>query len=421
MPKEKTAKSNYFEIIMDIFSKKLYFMNTSNTPKILYANPVFLDYRLPFYKYLNELFQGNFYVLYSVNRYHRPGFEHLLFKIQDVMGNNAIPYEGELVYDTFTKKINEFAPEQGGKKIPIAKGLFSLIRKQKADIIISEGFFQWTPLLVLYTFFTRKPLYIGYERTMHTERNAGWIKVLHRKLTDYFVTGYLVNGSETVKYLKSIGVNDEKIHIGGMNADSEGLVSAIAQMTDKDKKKLKKEYQQTQGLLFLFSGQMVERKGVKYLLQAWIEHVKSYPDDNLILLGDGYLYDSLRLQYGNISSIHLLGKVNYAQVYKYYSIADVFIMPTIEDNWSLVVPEAMACGLPVATSIYNGCYPELVKKDLNGMVFDTFNMHTIIDTLASFHKHDLKAMGEESKKIEANFSAKQCAQRVYEAVIKGLK
>ena len=45
MPKEKTAKSNYFEIIMDIFSKKLYFMNTSNTPKILYANPVFLDYR----------------------------------------------------------------------------------------------------------------------------------------------------------------------------------------------------------------------------------------------------------------------------------------------------------------------------------------------------------------------------------------
>ena len=71
---------------------------------------------------------------------------------------------------------------------------------------------------------------------MHTERNAGWIKVLHRKLTDYFVTGYLVNGSETVKYLKSIGVNDEKIHIGGMNADSEGLVSAIAQMTDKDKR-----------------------------------------------------------------------------------------------------------------------------------------------------------------------------------------
>lgn len=107
---------------------------------------------------------------------------------------------------------------------------------------------------------------------------------------------------------------------------------------------------------------MVDRKGVKYLLQAWIEHVKSYPDDNLILLGDGYLYDSLRLQYGNISSIHLLGKVNYTQVYKYYSIADVFIMPTIEDNWSLVVPEAMACGLPVATSIYNGCYPELVNK-----------------------------------------------------------
>ena len=31
--------------------------------KVLYCNPIFLDYRLPFYKRLNELFDGNFYVM----------------------------------------------------------------------------------------------------------------------------------------------------------------------------------------------------------------------------------------------------------------------------------------------------------------------------------------------------------------------
>lgn len=69
-------------------------------------------------------------------------------------------------------------------------------------------------------------------------------------------------------------------------------------------------------------------------------------------------------------------------------------MPTIEDNWSLVIPEAMACGLPVATSIYNGCYPELVKKDINGYVFDTYKQETILDALDYFHHVDLIEFGK---------------------------
>ena len=34
--------------------------------------------------------------------------------------------------------------------------------------------------------------------------------------------------------------------------------------------------------------------------------------------------------------------------------ADVFVIATLEDDWSLVVPEAMACGLPILSSLYNG-------------------------------------------------------------------
>ena len=44
--------------------------------KVLYCNPIFLDYRLPFYKRLNELFDGNFYVMYSTVRYKLRHNEH---------------------------------------------------------------------------------------------------------------------------------------------------------------------------------------------------------------------------------------------------------------------------------------------------------------------------------------------------------
>lgn len=56
----------------------------------------------------------------------------------------------------------------------------------------------------------RAKLFIGYERTLHTERNTGILLTTYRKLINLFVTGYLVNGTETQKYLISIGVSPQK-------------------------------------------------------------------------------------------------------------------------------------------------------------------------------------------------------------------
>ena len=169
--------------------------------------------------------------------------------------------------------------------------------------------------------------------------------------------------------------------------------------------------------MYLFSGQIVERKGVKYLLEAWTEHIKRHTNDTLVLIGYGDLYDRFKAQYSDEPSIFLEGRVDYDDVYKYYAIADVFVLPTIEDNWSLVIPEAMACGLPVATSIYNGCYPELVKKNINGITFDTFKQESIVEALEYFHHQDLNVLGRNSIKLEKPFNTYNCAQREYEAII----
>ncbi len=283
--------------------------------KVLYCNPSFWDYRLPFYNRLNELFNGEFYVIYSPKRYcgrerlldkikavlgknalpyeslpfynrlnelfngefyviYSPkrycGRERLLDKIKAVLGKNALPYENEPMFDVHTRSFNHFS--EGHQQIPFPFGLLRRIRKVRPDVLITEGFFQWTPFVVLYGFLFRVPVFMGYERTLHTERNSGkirkwhrqftdwgffqWtpfvvlygflfrvpvfmgyertlhternsgkIRKWHRQFTDWFIKGYLVNGSETKKYLLSIGVKESKIHIGGMSADSEGLRS----------------------------------------------------------------------------------------------------------------------------------------------------------------------------------------------------
>lgn len=393
--------------------------------KVLYANPIFLDYRIPFYKRLIELFECDFYVLYSSNRY-KGRFDALLERIPQELGDNAVAYNKERAFyiNSFSFKYKAVVSEN--KKsifpyaVPFTVGLKKAVATICPDVIISEGFYQWTPLLCWYCHRHHVPLYINYERTLYTERYTGYLKTLERKWVDKYVKGYFVNGSETSKYLESIGVSPNRIYLGGMSADSSGLRQSIASMSQEDKLLFKKRLKSgCKGLMFLFSGQMIERKGVGHLLESWMEHINHFPDDILILIGGGPLYDQYKTQYGGEPSIFIEGRIPYSEVYKYYAVADVFVLPTIEDNWSLVIPEAMACGLPVATSVYNGCYPELVKKGVNGITFDTFNHSSIVEALGYFHTQDLKEFGRNSIKLEEPFNTDNSAQRFHDVIVKG--
>lgn len=392
--------------------------------KVLYCNPVFFEYRLPFYKELVRLFEGKFYVMYSPIRYKICKKERFCHQIKEELGENAMPLYTDHVFDTNSWKWDEMPDIEKGKRIPLTFGLMRTIKKIKPDVLITEGYFQWTPLVLLYGITHHIPVYLGYERTLHTERNTGKLKIWQRNLFNKFFAGFLVNGSETKKYLLSLGVNEERIHIGGMSADSTGFSQRVKGYLRQGIEELKTSItgvQEHNGLLYLFVGVVAERKGVSYLLSAWEEHVKTHSDDLLMIVGDGNQLAELKEKYGYLKSVRFAGRVEYNMIPQYYAIADVFILPTIEDNWSLVVPEAMACGLPVATSIYNGCYPELVHKDVNGITFDTFKQETIVEALDYFHHHDLKKMGEESIRLEKNFNTGNCALRVYEAIINVLK
>lgn len=386
--------------------------------KILYCNPIFFEYRLPFYKELVRLFDGNFYVMYSPNRYEICGKSKFCKQIKEELGDNAIPFSRDYIFDTYSMSFKMKDIEKG-KRIPFTFGLMRAIRKVKPDVLITEGYFQWTPLVLLYGLIFGIPVYLGYERTLHTERNTGKLKVWQRKLFNKYLAGFLVNGQETQRYLESLGVDSSKIHIGGMSADSKLLNSKVLGTSIHSKNEWRKNFiKNEEGLVYLFSGRISEPKGVHFLLYAWIKHIRQNPKDVLLLVGYGNKYNEFKEKYKNEDSIYFLGLVNYSDIYKFYAIADVFILPTLQDNWSLVVPEAMACGLPVATSIYNGCYPELVHKDENGITFDPYKEETLVAALDYFHHQDLKAMGQKSIELEKEFNTENCARRVYEALTK---
>ena len=383
--------------------------------KILWVNSSFLDYRIPVYKRLNELSGGNFYIVYS--RTMVP--ERIPQKIEAAIGNHAIAIDGENQLcigksDTLANK---------NLRIPRPSGLYKVIKEVNPDIIIGEGFFQWTPFALRYSITHRKPLFIGYERTKWTERDCPKWRALYRKVVDKFTRGYLCNGILTKEYLMDeLKVSEKKITTGTMSADSEGLAKASLSISPEERAAFKHSLGlHEEGITFLYSGYLIPRKGVDYLLQAWMKHIQTYPKDQLLLVGGGELQESLSKTYGGEKSIHFMGTVMYDTIYRYYNAADVFVIPTLEDNWSLVVPEAMACGLPVACSVYNGCYPELVHEGENGALFDPLDVKSTVKALDYFHHVDLDQQGARSIEIEKQYNTERVAQNIFNALMADFK
>ena len=383
--------------------------------KILWVNSSFLDYRIPVYKRLNELSGGNFYIVYS--RTMVP--ERIPYKIEAAIGNHAIAIDGENQLcigksDTLANK---------NLRIPRPSGLYKVIKEVNPDIIIGEGFFQWTPFALRYSITHRKPLFIGYERTKWTERDCPKWRALYRKVVDEFTRGYLCNGILTKEYLMDeLKVSEKKITTGTMSADSEGLAKASLSISPEERAAFKHSLGlHEEGITFLYSGYLIPRKGVDYLLQAWMKHIQTYPKDQLLLVGGGELQESLSKTYGREKSIYFMGTVVYDTIYRYYNAADVFVIPTLEDNWSLVVPEAMACGLPVACSVYNGCYPELVHEGENGALFDPLDVKSTVKALDYFHHVDLDQQGARSIEIEKQYNTERVAQNIFNALMADFK
>lgn len=383
--------------------------------KVLWISPWFGNYRIPVYDQLNKLCKGSFYLICSQEN----TSDLVRQKLKNTLGANAIIMSGEKRM-TMGNEESDFA--NSALVIKKQPGLYKAIKNVNADIIITEGFGGWAPAGIRYAVTHRKKLCMFYERTAYVERNSPKWRSLYRRLVGIPVNHFLINGTLTEEYLNNgLGFKHTPKIKGCMSADSFGLAQAVSSFSKSQKENLQKELKLNSGLTFLFVGQMVARKGISELLAVWNQHIQKHPQDNLIVIGKGVLEAKLKQQYVLEDSIHILGAINYDLLYQYYAICDVFIMPTLEDNWCLVIPEAMACGKPVACSIYNGGHYELVQDNVNGYKFDPLNPNSVLQTLDKFHHADLSRMGAASKEIESNFTPDKAAQRIYEACLKVYK
>jgi glycosyltransferase involved in cell wall biosynthesis len=229
------------------------------------------------------------------------------------------------------------------------------------------------------------------------------------------------NGRLSAEYSQTLGINADRITTGNMVADTEGIRKRTSTVSMADREALRRRIGAT-GLTFLVVSRLIRPKGIRELMEGWTAFsAEANEPVCLVIVGGGpeelFLRDFIGRR--NLKDVCLVGPVTYSDVHRFYAASDVLVMPTLEDNWSLVVPEAMACGLPVLCSIYNGCYPEMITEGKTGWVFDPLKKRETVWALRRFlrAKQDqtLSEMGKTAQALVDSFSPRSAAAAILRA------
>jgi len=133
----------------------------------------------------------------------------------------------------------------------------------------------------------------------------------------------------------------------------------------------------------LYCGQLIERKGLSTLLEAFLGLAEEFPKAELMLVGEGPLRHSLESQV----PARLKDRVIFAgfqavdDLPRFFGSADLFVLPSLHDGWGVVVNQALAAGLPVVCSSAVGAAADLVSPDQNGYIVPPADTPALAESL----------------------------------------
>ena len=201
---------------------------------------------------------------------------------------------------------------------------------------------------------------------------------------------YLSSGKATTDYLVHYGAKRERVWEYPFTSlyEKDLLEKPV---TMEEKQALRRELGLEEGKIILSIGQFIHRKGFDVLLKA---AASLAPDAHIYIVGGEPTEEYLAMcREMNLTNVHFLGFMKKEKLLRYYQAADLFVLPTREDIWGLVVNEAMAFALPVITTDRCVAGLELVKDGVTGYIVPVGDWEALAEKINTALSGDYAAMG----------------------------
>lgn len=310
-------------------------------------------------------------------------------------GASAIQLVGETKF-VETEKI-ETGYDRGF--IAVSPSIIGHLLKFRPQIVFPQAFSLWTVLVVILKPLCGWKIAIIYDGSSpNTDFRDSSFRTFARRIIAKFADAFVSNSQAGKKYLVEVlnAPEDRVFTRTYLVPDAETLLKPAATA--------KVENLGFKQPIFLYVGRITARKGIKTLLEACaILKKQGYSDYTLLIVGKGDQQDELEAfikEQDFPEQVNWVGWVDYGSLGAYFQQADIFVFPTFEDVWGMVVPEAMVFGKPILCS--NGAAScELVVSGENGYIFAPTNAKELSEKMRIFmDRPDLiESMGESSRQL----------------------
>ena len=181
--------------------------------------------------------------------------------------------------------------------------------------------------------------------------------------------GWLTTGANATEYLVHYGAIKERCYMYPFTSVKKNEILSKP-VNQQEKNFYKEKLKMIEDKIVLSVGQFIHRKGYDVLLKACKNIDRSI---GFYIVGGKPTKEYLFLQEKyHLSNVHFIDFITKDRLTEYYMASDLFVLPTREDVWALVINEAMAYGLPVITTSRCMAGVELISEDNIGRIIEDF-------------------------------------------------
>ena len=138
------------------------------------------------------------------------------------------------------------------------------------------------------------------------------------------------------------------------------------------------------------------------------------------MVGQGEEYNNLEdfVLKNKLENVKFLGFRNQAELPDIYAISDIFVLPSMNEPWGLVVNEAMCSASAIIITDEVGCSSDLVRDGQNGYIYSAGSVPELTECLEKIilDKEKVCQFRRESKKIINEWGYEQTSQGLINAL-----
>lgn len=297
---------------------------------------------------------------------------------------------------------------RSGSWIVVNVGASRALRRARPDVVLVGGWNQpafWGALA-----WARRrgvPVVAWVESTARDARSGAVATERAKRAFVRRCEAFVVPGRASAAYLRSLGVQPERIAVAPNAVDLSAFRDQVAEL-QRERERLRAERGLTR-TTFLTVARLSPEKGVDVLLRAF-----GGLDADLVVAGSGP--EERRLRALAPPEVRFLGHVEGDELLAWYACADAFVLPSRSETWGMVLNEAAAAGLPLIATEAVGAAWDLVDEGINGFLVPSEDANALREALRcvagdeAFHA----AAGARSHEIVAPFTPGVWATSVLE-------